>query len=112
MVAQAFFTEAPRAEGALRALIQLKDNLVSEHGLLRGVLSMTEPPSTGRPVWDAALAGLVAWRLSEENILLPHWVKQERFFLTRPRTLEIDSADPVPAITDFSYEFAKRGVLV
>jgi transcriptional regulator with XRE-family HTH domain len=97
---------------AFRALLQLNDNLVSEHGLLRGVLGLSEPPPTGHTVWDAALAGLVAWRLTEENIPLPAWIEQERFFLARPQTLEIDSADPVPALTDVPPEFARRGVLV
>ena len=97
---------------AFRALLQLNDNLISEHGLLRGVLGLSEPPPTGHTVWDAALAGLVAWRLTEENIPLPAWIEQERFFLARPQTLEIDSADPVPALTDVPPEFARRGVLV
>jgi hypothetical protein len=99
-------------QGALRVLIQLNDNLVSEHGLSRGVLGLCEPEPTGNQEWDAALAGLVAWRLTEENIPLPTWVDKPRFFLTLPRTLRIDAADPVPAISDIPPEFARRGVLV
>jgi transcriptional regulator with XRE-family HTH domain len=99
-------------QGALRALIQLNDNLVSEHGLQRGVLGISEPEPTGNQVWDAALAGLVAWRLTEENIPLPTWVDKTRFFLTLPRSLRIDAADPIPAISDIPPEFARRGVLV
>ena len=99
-------------DAALRALLQLNDNLVSEHGLLRGVLGLSEPAPTGRLEWDAALAGLVAWRLGEERLPLPAWVEYERFFLGHPRTLEIDSAYPVPGITDVPREFAERGVLV
>lgn len=98
--------------GALRVLIQLNDNLVSEHGLSRGVLGLCEPEPTGNQEWDAALAGLVAWRLTEENIPLPTWVDKPRFFLTRPRSLRIDAADPIPAISDIPPEFARRGVLV
>lgn len=99
-------------QGALRALIQLNDNLVSEHGLRRGVLGISEPEPTGNQVWDAALAGLVAWRLTEENIPLPTWVDKTRFFLPVPRSLRIDSADPVPDASDIPPEFARRGVLV
>lgn len=104
--------KACNTQGALRLLIQLNDNLVSEHGLRRGVLGLCEPEPTGNQVWDAALAGLVAWRLSEENIPLPTWVDKPRFFLRLPRTLRIDTADPIPAISDIPPEFARRGVLV
>jgi transcriptional regulator with XRE-family HTH domain len=99
-------------QGALRVLIQLNDNLVSEHGLRRGVLGLCEPEPTGNQVWDAALAGLVAWRLSEEKIPLPTWVEKSRFFLPLPRSLRIDSADPIPTVSDIPPEFAQRGVLV
>jgi len=98
--------------GALKTLIQLNDNLVCEHGLLRGVLGLGEPEPTGSPVWDAALAGLVAWRLGEGNIPLPGWVDNDRFFLSRPSTLDIDPADPIPSASDIHSEFARRGVLV
>jgi transcriptional regulator with XRE-family HTH domain len=104
--------KAGNTQGALRVLIQLNDNLVSEHGLGRGVLGLCEPEPAGNQVWDAALAGLVAWRLSEENIPLPTWVNKPRFFLRLPRTLRIDAADPIPAISDIPPEFARRGVLV
>lgn len=97
--------------GSLRTLIQLNDNLVGEHGLLRGVLGLCEPEPTGSPVWDAALAGLVAWRLGEENIPFPAWVEKDRFFLPRPSTLGIDPADPIPSASDIPSEFARRGVL-
>jgi len=99
-------------QGALRVLIQLNDNLVSEHGLRRGVLGICEPEPTGSQAWDAALAGLVAWRLTEENIPVPTWVDRSRFFLPLPRGLRIDSADPTPAASDIPPEFARRGVLV
>jgi transcriptional regulator with XRE-family HTH domain len=104
--------KAGKTQGALRALIQLNDNLVSEHGLRRGVLGLCEPEPTGSQVWDAALAGLVAWRLTEENIPLPNWVDKARYFLSLPRDLSIDSADPIPAASDIPAEFCRRGVLV
>ena len=104
--------KAGKTQGALRALIQLNDNLVSEHGLRRGVLGICEPEPTGSQVWDGALAGLVAWRLSEENIPLPTWVDKSRFFLPLARNLSIDSADPIPAAANIPPEFARRGILV
>jgi transcriptional regulator with XRE-family HTH domain len=96
---------------ALRALIQLNDNLVAEHGLLRGVLGLLEPEPTGRREWDAALAALVSWRLAEEDVPLPTWVEKDRFFLSKPTVLEVDSADPIPPTEAIPHEFARRGVL-
>jgi transcriptional regulator with XRE-family HTH domain len=96
---------------ALRALLQLNDNLLAEHGLVRGILGLAEPESTGDVVWDAAIAALVAWRLNAEGIPLPDWVDQHGRFLARPQTLEVDPADPVPPRSEVPDEFAERGVL-
>lgn len=95
---------------ALRALVQLNDNLVAEHGLVRGILGLAEPESTRDRVWDAALAALVAWRLGEEGLPLPPWVGLPGRFLDGQRTLEVDPADPLPPISQVPAEFAKRGV--
>ena len=97
---------------ALRALLQLNDNLIAEHGLVRGILGLAEPESTRNPVWDAAIAGLVAWRLTEEHIPLPAWVGNPERFVTGPLTLEVDAADPVPPTAEVPAEFLERGVLV
>jgi hypothetical protein len=42
-------------ERALRDLIQMNDNLVAVHGLMRGVLAVMEPELTGSKLWDAAV---------------------------------------------------------
>lgn len=97
---------------ALRALIQLNDNLVAERGLVRGVLGLAEPETTRDAVWDAALAALVAWRLGEEGVPAPDWVTLPNRFLSVPRSLEVDPADPVPPVTEIPPEFLARGVLV
>lgn len=96
---------------ALRALLQLNDDLVAERGLVRGVLGLAEPESTRDAVWDAALAALVSWRLAEEGLPLPAWVDYEERFLAEPRGLEIDPADPTPPRSEVPPEFARRGVL-
>jgi len=96
---------------ALRALLQLNDNLVAEHGLVRGVLGIAEPESTRDPVWDAAIAALVAWRLGDEGVPLPPWVDLQSRILNSHRILEVDPADPVPPLSEVPAEFAKRGVL-
>lgn len=97
---------------ALRALLQLNDNLVAEHGLVRGVLAVAEPESTRDPVWDSAIAGLVAWRLNEEGLPLPDWAVSPTRYLRVPATLDVDPADPVPSPADIPKELAERGVLV
>lgn len=97
---------------ALRALIQLSDNLVAERGLVRGVLGLAEPETTKDSVWDAALAAIVAWRLGEDNLPSPEWVNARSRFVNDPRGLDVDPADPVPPNSEVPPEFAKRGVLV
>lgn len=57
-------------EPALRALLRLNDDLTAEHGLVRGILGLTEPERTGDSVRDAAIAALVPWRLNQEHIPL------------------------------------------
>lgn len=97
---------------ALRALIQLSDNLVAEHGLTRGILGLAEPEPTGDKAWDAALAAVVDLRLTEEGVPAPDWVDAPGRYLSRPRTLDVDVADPIPAPADIPSEFIKRGLLV
>lgn len=96
---------------ALRALLQLNDNLVAELGLVRGILGLAEPESTRDPVWDAAIAALVSWRLRDEGIPVPAWVDLPSRFLASGQILQVDLADPVPPLSEVPAEFAKRGVL-
>ena len=96
---------------ALRALLQLNDDLVAEHGLVRGVLGLAEPEPTRDRVWDAALAALVAWRLGEEGLPLPAWVEAPGRRLPAPAALVIDPADPAPPSDEVPATFAERGVL-
>ncbi|QTX05964.1 helix-turn-helix domain-containing protein [Agromyces archimandritae] len=96
---------------ALRALIQLNDDLQAEHGLVRGILGLAEPEPTGERIWDAALAALVAWRLADHGLPLPAWVGDPARRLDPPRPFIIDAADPVPDAEDVPPEFLERGVL-
>ncbi|MFT4221172.1 MAG: helix-turn-helix transcriptional regulator [Microbacterium sp.] len=103
---------AGERDAALRALVQLNDNLVAEHGLVRGVLGVAEPESTRDPIWDAAIAGLVAWRLREDGLPAPDWVNDPSRYLKTLAGLDVDPADPVPPLSEVPAEFAERGVLV
>jgi transcriptional regulator with XRE-family HTH domain len=98
-------------QGALRHLIQLNDDLLAEKGLVRGVLAVTAPESTGQKVWDAAIAALASWRLGQEQVPLPEWVSEPRRSLTRSRVLRVDPADPAPGRDDVPEEFLQHGVL-
>ncbi|WP_404442509.1 helix-turn-helix transcriptional regulator [Microbacterium marinum] len=98
--------------GALRALLQLNDNLVAESGLVRGVLTLTEPEPTGDAAWDAAIAALVEWRLRDEGLPTPPWAHSPDRALQTRRTLDVDAADPVPPLSAVPDTFASRGVLV
>lgn len=97
---------------AVRALIQINDNLVAEHGLLRGVLAIAEPELIGRPVWDAVIAGLVEWRLEEEGLPFPEWTSKPERILRRTRAFIVDPADPLPPPEVTPEAFRRRGVLV
>lgn len=96
---------------ALRALIQLNDNLVAEHGLTRAVLVIAEPELTKYAVWDAAIAGIVSWRLRDAGLPAPDWTETSARFLKQPTTLDVDPADPVPPLFEVPSELARRGVL-
>jgi len=96
---------------AIRDLIQLNDNLVAERGLIRGVLAVAEPESTGNPLWDATIAAIVEWRLTEDHVPLPQWVGDSSRTLSTPTVLRLDPADPDPTIADVPKEFIKHGVL-
>lgn len=103
--------EAGDRQLALRHLIQLNDNLLAEKGIVRGVLAVAEPELTGQKVWDAAIAGLVAWRLKEEHVPLPVWVDEPRRILDRARVLRVDPADPEPTREDVPQDLLDHGVL-
>ncbi|GAA1055020.1 hypothetical protein GCM10017608_18720 [Agromyces luteolus] len=97
---------------AFRYLVQMNDHLVAEHGLIRGVLAITEPESTGSKTWDAAIAALVEYRLNAEGVPAPDWTSAPSRHLARLRPLLVDAADPVPPIDDVPAEFLAHGVLV
>ncbi len=69
------------------------------------------PERTGQKVWDAAIAALAAWRLNQEGVPLPDWISEPSRMLTRARVLQVDPADPVPALADVPDEFREHGVL-
>lgn len=72
--------------GALRHFIQLNDDLAAEHNEVRFALAISEPAPTGVKHWDAAIAGLVEYRLSEESLPLPSWATDGSRYLRKTWT--------------------------
>ncbi|MGX5695437.1 helix-turn-helix domain-containing protein [Agromyces soli] len=97
---------------ALRLFIQMNDNLVGEHGLVRGVLAVCEPERTGSKTWDAAIAALVAYRLNQDRVPLPVWAESSDRRLRRVRALLADPNVLVPPRSAVPDEFLAHGVLV
>ncbi len=61
---------------AYRLFIQLNDNLASLEPGLRHALSLTPPPATGDLRFDALIAALVEYQLSNTSLPTPAWVKE------------------------------------
>jgi hypothetical protein len=61
---------------AYRVLVQVADDLTTPDPTDRFVLAL-EPPAHISPEWDAALAGVTEWRLSQARLPLPGWVTDE-----------------------------------
>lgn len=60
-------------DGAYRQLIQISDDLVAADPATAVVLAYAQP-SLVAPGWDAAIAGVVEYRLSQKGAPLPRWV--------------------------------------
>jgi transcriptional regulator with XRE-family HTH domain len=58
-----------------RWLIQLSNDLVAADPFTK-LLLVAEPPRSVDPTWDAALAGIVEWRLGQAGLPSPEWVHQ------------------------------------
>jgi transcriptional regulator with XRE-family HTH domain len=80
----AALVRAGRDDAAYRELIQIADDLAREHGALRVALTVTPPPPTGDPRFDAFLAALVEHRLAEERLPRPAWTCDAHRVLTEP----------------------------
>ena len=63
------------SENAVRLLIQLSDNLVSEE-LSYATTLVTTPADTGDERFNAAIAGIAEWRLSQRGLPIPAWIEK------------------------------------
>jgi hypothetical protein len=97
---------------ALRAFIQLNDNLCAVEGSTRLALCITEPSPTGSKRWDAALAGLVDYRLRQQGISAPAWANEPSRFLGKVWNISEGTYPFVVDVNDVPQEFLARGTLV
>ncbi len=97
---------------AFREVLQLADDLVSSPPEIRIALAAAPPASTGDERYDALVAGVVEYRLSERALPLPGWVSEPArsastpwFVDTTPGTEELSRArSPEP--------FSRRNVFL
>lgn len=60
--------------GAYRQLIQISDDLVRTSPWTASLLSYPAPPTVALG-WEAAIAGIVEWRLGEKGLPAPDWTR-------------------------------------
>ena len=73
-VLAAYVTEG-NAAGGYRQLIQISDDLDAADPATAVVLAHAQP-SRVTPGWDAAIAGIVEYRLDQKGAPLPPWVRE------------------------------------
>ena len=98
---------------AYRVLVQVADDLTTADPAGRFVLAI-EPPAHINPQWDAALAGVTEWRLSQAQLPLPRWVVDEhgnRDWDWTPPLSEATASIPVD-LDNVPEPLRKRGVLI
>lgn len=98
---------------AYRVLAQVANDLTAPNPADRFVLAI-EPPAQISPEWDAALAGVTEWRLSQAQLPLPSWVVDEhgnQGWNWTPPLSAASSFIPVD-IENVPGPLRKRGVLI
>ena len=95
---------------AYRELIQLNDDLATEHGPIRVVLTVTPPPPVGDPRYDAFIAAVVEHYLSAEGLPIPEWTSAPHRRLEQPWIVDRFSPDNIRAITPEA--FRRHNVLI
>lgn len=98
---------------AYRVLAQVANDLTTPDSAGRFVLAI-EPPTRISPEWNAALAGVTEWRLSQAQLPLPGWVVDERGDPASDWTppLSAASASLAVDIDNVPEPLRRRGVLI
>lgn len=78
------------ADGAYRQLMQISDDLARISPSPASRVDYSEPVSIS-PEWDAAIAGIVDWRLVQKGLIAPEWLSR----FGRPLA---ERWEPLPAV--------------
>lgn len=101
-----------REQDALRLIFGFADDFRGSSRAGQAVLVSVEPPSTGDPRFDAALAGAAEFFAREAAILAPSWVDGPRrfvepwWFVSSKPSLDAYTLAHTPAV------FARHGVFI
>jgi transcriptional regulator with XRE-family HTH domain len=98
------------ADRAYRELIQLNDNLASEHGALRVALTVTPPAPVGDRRFDAFIAALVEHHLAAERLPIPGWTSDPARRVDEPWVVDKSAGDDIEAMSPES--FRRHNVLI
>jgi transcriptional regulator with XRE-family HTH domain len=99
-------------EAALRVLLRYSDNLAATDGVERVVLAAAEPPPTGSPVWDAALAAVTEYWLDREELPRPAWIDDPARTLPDEMPLAVNRWTSLRAIRNVPDAFRRHRILV
>ena len=87
------------ADRAYRELIQVNDDLTSEHGALRVALAVAPPALVGDSRFDAFIAALVEYRLRSERLPVPEWTSDPERRIAEPWTVDEFAEHDIKTIT-------------
>ena len=95
---------------AVRAVLQLNDDLASESPAVRVALAVTPPAPTGDRRFDALIAAVVEHQLRAEKLPLPEWVHAADRRLDQPWVVDRLAGGDVAARTPRA--FRRHNVLI
>ena len=95
-----------------KRFIQLADNLAAETGATRVGLTLTEPAPTGSVHWDSAIAALCEYRLNEDKLPIPDWIKLRKGRPNEHWTPQTSDYKIDVHIASVPREFLRRGILI
>lgn len=100
------------SQGATAALLQLANNLRASDPVAAYALSADPPPRVD-PEWDAAIAGITEWVLSEKGVPVPAWAAEIDGVPGRRWSPwgEASEDDPI-AVDEVPAPLLRRGVLI
>ena len=73
---------------AIRAVIQLNDNLNREPAAIASALSLAEPAPVGDKRFDALIAGVVEYHLLKKSADIPEWLSKPNRYLSEEWTVD------------------------